>query len=101
MRITGYILLITGFVILVFFATIGTGEIQAIQMGRFNKAFPNKELISYDAALTESARMNREWAESRSQPILPAVMMFVGAILLDVARRKKQSQETSEEIKKD
>lgn len=86
--------------ILVFFTTVGTDEIRAIQMGRFNKAFPNKEPISYDSALTESARMNREWAESRSQPILPAVMMLVGAILLDAARRKEHSQGMSEEIKK-
>jgi hypothetical protein len=103
MRILGYIILIVGCLVILMEATIGQSERCAIWLGRTAKVLSENNVPADSPVASTMFEMNRFWRGIVAQLALPAVMMLIGGILLDQARRNgrkrspnKASEATSE-----
>lgn len=103
MRIGGYILLLMGLFLILAEATIGTSERRAIWFGRSYQAIQEAKLPIDSQVAKVFSDMNRSWHDSMALMAIPAVLMAVGGVFLDQARRNgrrkspnKASDATSE-----
>ena len=96
MRIFGYILALVGFVLIIVEVTFGQGQRKAIWIGRSYQAIQKNDLAIDSPVAQTFADMNRSWAESQAMLAVPAIMMIVGAVFLDQARRNGRKKEPEE-----
>ncbi len=96
MTIIGYILLLAAFAFIIFDVTVGMDERQAIWLGRTDKALRDSGFPLEHPVANVCFEMNRSWAHAHHAIAVPASVMVVGAILLDMAGRRKRKQDQKE-----
>ncbi len=92
MRIFGYIILVVGFLMIMMEATIGQSERCAVWLGRTTKVLSENNIPIESPVATTMFEMTRFWREIIRQMAWPAVMMLIGGVLLDQARRKAKQK---------
>jgi hypothetical protein len=96
MKIVGYVLLLGAFAYIMIDATVGMSEREAIWLGRTDKALRASGLPMENPVVNVCFEMNRSWASANRAIAVPAIVMVVGAMLLDVAGRRKRKQDQQE-----
>ncbi len=92
MRIIGYILALLGFVLILGEVTLAQSQRRAIWGGRSYQAIKKSDLTIESPVAQVCVDMNRSWSESQVVLAVPAIMMIVGAVFLDQARRNGKEQ---------
>ena len=99
MRIIGCVVLLVAFALVMFDVTIGSGERQAIWLGKTDRAVVDSGLHWDHPVVKVCIEMDRNLSGVHSSMVLPVLAMLVGAIILDWSgrrRRRKQDQQGSQ-----